>query len=102
MTQAELAYAVDLTPHYIAPLETALKLPTLRSLLLIASELDTTVGELLTTPNSERWPEQLARIVSGLPKEARPLCEKVVLALADEVTSALTQSGRHAKAYTSP
>jgi transcriptional regulator with XRE-family HTH domain len=84
LTQADLAYAIDLTPHYIALLETARKLPTLRALLAIASALGTTVGELLSSPAEGDWPDRIAKLVARIPPEGQPLVEKVVAVLVDE------------------
>jgi len=46
-TQAALAERAELSPHYIALLETAKKLPTLKALATLANALGITTGDLL-------------------------------------------------------
>jgi transcriptional regulator with XRE-family HTH domain len=73
-TQADLAEEVGVSPHYVAVLETARRLPTLRTLLTFAQALGISVDRLLA-PKDEDWAERVSQLVSGLPDQAKPLIE---------------------------
>ncbi len=79
-TQAELAEHAELTPHYIALLETARKLPTLRTLGCLARALGTTAGDLLgsePTPG-DAWVNDVRRLAVAVPESIRPLIAGVL------------------------
>ena len=76
-TQADFAEEVGVSPHYVAVLETARRLPTLRTLLTFAQALDVSVDRLLT-PKDEAWSERVTQLAGGVPEQARPLIEGLI------------------------
>lgn len=73
LTQAMLAERADLSPHYIALIETGQKLPTLRTLAALASALDTGPDRLLAVEApADGWSSEVAALAANVPPAARP------------------------------
>jgi transcriptional regulator with XRE-family HTH domain len=72
-------------PQYVALIETARKLPTLRALSRIASALGTTVDDLLRTRREGDWAETVARLSDGVPELGRPLVEQALMTMVTEL-----------------
>jgi transcriptional regulator with XRE-family HTH domain len=79
-TQAELAQATNLTPHYIALLETAQRLPTLKALLGMAKGLGVTVDRLLAPSviSKDDRSQRIASRIASAPEETQLVIEDVV------------------------
>jgi transcriptional regulator with XRE-family HTH domain len=79
-TQADLAQATNLTPHYIALLETAQRLPTLKALLGMAKGLGVPVDRLLASSSSNRdeRSQRIATRIASAPEEMQLVIEDVV------------------------
>lgn len=79
-TQAELAQRIELTPHYVALLETAQRLPTLKALLALAGALGVTSDQLLATSSTSKDERHLriATRIASAPEQTQVLIEDVV------------------------
>ena len=93
LTQAGLAERAELSPHYVALLETARKLPTLKALNQLARALGTAPGELLGGGEREpdAWLSELTQLAGAIPESSRSLAREILRAIA-----------RHARATPSP
>jgi transcriptional regulator with XRE-family HTH domain len=90
-TQADLAQRIDLTPHYVALIETEQRLPALRTLLVMAKVFGVPVDRLLATaaPPTD-GPSQIARLLATAPAEVQLMIREMI-DVSLKRTSALTR-----------
>jgi transcriptional regulator with XRE-family HTH domain len=82
-SQAKLAEAVGLTPNYLGSLERAEALPTVQTLLVLSTALESSPGELLGNGGErEQWLDQLVAIAATVPVGHREILLNVARALA--------------------
>lgn len=87
LTQAGLAERAELSPHYVALLETARKLPTLKALNQLARALGTAPGELLGGGEREpdAWVSELGQLAASIPESSRALVREILRSIARHV-----------------
>ncbi|MDX2053798.1 MAG: helix-turn-helix transcriptional regulator [Polyangiaceae bacterium] len=83
-TQAELAERASISPHYVALIETARKLPTLKTVAAFGRALGVSLGRLLEkpAPSTNAWSEQVSQLAESIPDEIRPLVHDFLRAAA--------------------
>jgi len=95
-TQAVLAERAGVTTHYVALLETARKLPTLKTLGELARVLGVGPGDLLglATPSADPWAVEVGQIAASIPEPNR-LLVRDILRVAVRHDPRKKQSSRH-------
>jgi transcriptional regulator with XRE-family HTH domain len=82
-TQAVLAERSGVTTHYVALLETARKLPTLKTLSLLAQALGVSPGKLLDGNSAPTtWATEVSQIAATIPEPNRLLVRDLLTAAA--------------------
>jgi transcriptional regulator with XRE-family HTH domain len=82
-TQAVLAERSSVTTHYVALLETARKLPSLKTLGLLAQALGVSPGKLLDEDSAPvTWATEVSQIAATIPEPNRLLVRDLLTAAA--------------------
>jgi transcriptional regulator with XRE-family HTH domain len=64
LTQEQLAEKVDIAPQYLSHLENGQRIPSLRTIIALAQELNTTPSVLLAEPQQDPQAERISRIAA--------------------------------------
>lgn len=94
-TQSALAERAEVSPHYVALLETARKLPTLKTLTTLAQSLGVTTADLLREPDLDpngTWLNDLCQLASTIDEQHRHLVQEVMRVLAQQLRTATPRS----------
>jgi transcriptional regulator with XRE-family HTH domain len=94
-TQSALAERAEVSPHYVALLETARKLPTLKTLAILAHTLGIPTADLLKesdVQSNNAWLDELCQLAASIPEQHRRLIHELVRVTAQQLQSAIPRA----------